>query len=161
MAFRTAALRELGGFDLRLRTGEDIDVLMRMVMTGRAVVYEPGAIVWHAHRRELTAMRRTVFRYGVGLTAVMSKCLATDAAARRELLRRLPAGIVHALNPHSAKNGRKQDDYPAVLTLLELCGMALGPAYYATAAWSAWVGRARSELASPPARPARFGRKAI
>jgi GT2 family glycosyltransferase len=141
MAFRTAVLRKLGGFDPRLCTGEDIDVLMRLVLAGHALVYEPAAIVWHAHRREIRALRRTIFHYGVGLSAVMAKCLATDAAGRRALLRRLPSGIALALNPHSAKNDKKQDGYPAMLTALELCGMALGPVYYAAAAWSMRSGR--------------------
>jgi GT2 family glycosyltransferase len=140
MAFRTLALRRLGGFDPLFSSGEDIDVLLRLVLAGHALVYEPAAIVWHTHRREIRALRRTVYKYGTGLTAVFTKCLATDAAARRELLGRLPGGIAYALLPGSEKNRRKQNGYPASLTVLELCGMALGPAYYAAAAWSArWV----------------------
>ena len=138
MAFRTAVLRRLDGFDPRLRTGEDIDVLMRLVLAGHGLVYEPGAIVWHAHRRETKAVRRSVFYYGVGLSAVMVKCLATDAAGRRALLRRLPSGIAHAV---SKNNIRKGADYPAALTALELAGMALGPLYYAAAAWSMRLAR--------------------
>ncbi|MGW5668405.1 glycosyltransferase [Micromonospora sp. NPDC003776] len=134
MAFRTDALRRLGGFDPRLRTGEDIDVLLRTVLAGHALAYEPGAIAWHTHRRELRALRRTMYRYGVGLGAVLTKCLASDPTARRELLGRLPRGIAYALRPGSAKNSRKQQGYPASLTVLELCGLALGPLHYAAAA---------------------------
>jgi GT2 family glycosyltransferase len=144
MAFRTDTLRRLGGFDPQVGSGEDIDVLLRMVLAGHALVYEPDAIVWHTHRREVRALRRTMYRYGTGLGAVLAKCLATDAGARRELLARLPRGIAYALLPGSKKNGRKQDGYPASLTTLELCGMALGPAYYAAAAWSARSGRRRA-----------------
>ncbi|MFJ8577965.1 glycosyltransferase [Micromonospora sp. NPDC093277] len=142
MAFRTDALRRLGGFDPRLRSGEDIDVLLRTVLAGHALAYEPGAIVWHTHRRELRALRRTMYLYGVGLGAVLTKCLASDPTARRELLGRLPRGIAYALRPGSAKNSRKQEDYPASLTVLELCGLALGPAHYAAAA--ARAGRSRT-----------------
>ncbi|WP_200210968.1 glycosyltransferase [Micromonospora coerulea] len=142
MAFRTDALRQLGGFDPRLRSGEDIDVLLRTVLAGHALTYEPGALVWHTHRRELRALRRTMYRYGVGLGAVLTKCLATDPTARRELLGRLPRGVAYALRPGSEKNGRKQEGYPASLTALELCGLALGPAYYAAAA--ARSGRSRT-----------------
>ncbi|MGC1212186.1 MAG: glycosyltransferase family 2 protein [Micromonospora sp.] len=141
MAFRTETLRRLGGFDPRLRTGEDIDVLLRTVLAGHALTYEPAAVVWHTHRRELRALRRTMYRYGIGLGAVLAKCLATDPTARRELLGRLPRGVAYAVRPGSEKNGRKRDDYPASLTALELCGMALGPAYYAAAA--ARAGRSR------------------
>jgi len=142
MAFRTDVLRQLGGFDPLLgsgdavRTGEDIDVLMRLVLAGHTLLYEPAAIVWHSHHRELSALRRSVYHYGVGLSAVMVKCLAADTAGRRQLLRRLPRAIAYVVHPRSAKNSRKQN-YPASLTVLELCGMVLGPAYYAAAAWSA------------------------
>jgi glycosyltransferase involved in cell wall biosynthesis len=141
MAFRAKVLRQLGGFDPLLgsgavRTGEDIDVLMRLVLAGHTLLYEPAAIVWHSHHRELRALRRSVYHYGVGLSAVMVKCLATETAGRRQLLTRLPRGIAHVVRPRSAKNDRKQN-YPASLTVLELCGMVLGPAYYAAAAWSA------------------------
>ncbi|MFG2054497.1 glycosyltransferase [Micromonospora sp. NPDC048930] len=134
MAFRTDALRRLAGFDPRLRSGEDIDVLLRTVLAGHTLAYEPGALAWHTHRRELRALRRTMYQYGVGLGAVLTKCLATDPTARRELLRRLPRGIAYALRPGSAKNNRKQDGYPASLTALELCGLALGPVHYVAAA---------------------------
>ncbi|MER7274511.1 glycosyltransferase [Dactylosporangium sp. NPDC000244] len=137
MAFRAAQLRRLGGFDPRLPSGEDIDVLLRLVLAGHALVYEPGAIVWHTHRREVRALRRTVYQYGTGLSAVLAKCVATDASARVDLLRRLPRGMAYALLPQSGKNARKRDGYPASFTALELCGLALGPAYYAAAAWSA------------------------
>jgi len=143
MAFRTDTLRRLGGFDPLLgsgssvRTGEDIDVLMRVVLAGHALVYEPSAIVWHSHKRDIRALRRTIYDYGVGLSAVMVKCLVTNHAGRRELLRRLPRGIVYALHPGSEKNARKQRGYPISLTALEVCGMAVGPAYYVRAAWTA------------------------
>jgi O-antigen biosynthesis protein len=141
MAFRTSYLRELGGFDPRLVTGEDIDTLMRVVLSGKALVYEPAAVVWHAHHRDMKALRRLMFRYGIGLSGVMTKCLVNDDAGRRELLRRLPSGVAFALNPHSQKNDRKKDSYPSTLTALELFGMALGPAYYAARAWSERSGR--------------------
>ncbi|MGN9912916.1 glycosyltransferase [Phytohabitans sp. LJ34] len=150
VAFRTGVLRALGGFDPVLGSpaavpaGEDIDVLMRLVLAGHALAYEPSAIVWHAHKRELRALRRTIYAYGVGLGAVMAKSLVTaDRVGRRELIRRLPRGIVYAFWPRSPKNAGKRDGYPASLTALELCGMALGLAYYA---WAVCFGseRARS-----------------
>jgi glycosyltransferase involved in cell wall biosynthesis len=139
MAFRTADLRRLGGFDSRLgagaavRAGEDIDALMRVVLSGRALVYEPGAVVWHAHRADPRAVRRTVYAYGVGLAAVLTKALMRDPKTRRDVLRRLPRGVLYALRPGSAKNARKAAGYPLSLTLAEWAGMALGPAQLARA----------------------------
>jgi len=114
-----------------------------LVLAGHAVVYEPGAVVWHTHRRELRALRRTLYQYGAGLGAVIAKCVAIDSTARLELLRRLPRGLAYALLPRSGKNVRKRAGYPASLTVLELCGLALGPAYFAAAALSARFRRSR------------------
>jgi hypothetical protein len=49
---------------------------------------------------------------------------------RRQLLRRLPAGLAYAVHPRSAKNASKGPGYPARLTLLELAGMLRGPLAY-------------------------------
>jgi GT2 family glycosyltransferase len=148
MAFRADVLRRLGGFDPLLgsgamvRAGEDIDALLRAVLAGGAVVYQPAAIVWHRHLRQMRALRRTMYRYGMGLGAVITKTILADAAHRRELLRRLPRGIAYAIDPRSAKNRRKAATYPGSLTLLELLGMALGPPCYAATAGGALAARA-------------------
>jgi GT2 family glycosyltransferase len=137
MAFRTGVLRDLGGFDPVLgsgravRAGEDIDVLLRLVLAGHSLVYEPAAIVWHTHRRETPALRRTMYHYGAGLSAVLTKTLLSDAARRRDLLRRIPAGVGYALRAGSPKNAGKADGYPFSLTALEVLGMASGPVRYA------------------------------
>jgi GT2 family glycosyltransferase len=137
MAFRTDVLRRLGGFDPLLGpgatalSGEDIDVLLRVVLRGQAIVYNPAAIVWHRHKRDLPALRQTMYAYGVGLSAVITKTLLASPADRRQLLRRLPRGIAYAVDPRSGKNSSKTAGYPGSLTVLELLGMALGPLYFA------------------------------
>jgi mycofactocin system glycosyltransferase len=50
---RTTALRDLGGFDETLRSGEDVDLCWRMVEAGARLRYEPIALVAHDHRTEL------------------------------------------------------------------------------------------------------------
>ena len=56
-------LRELGGFDPALGTatpalaGEDLEAMLRVLLAGHEVVYEPAAIVCHAHQRELRGVR--------------------------------------------------------------------------------------------------------
>ena len=140
MAFRTDVLRRLGGFDPRLggaravRAGEDIDALLRVVLAGRALVYEPAAVVRHAHRGDLRSLRRGMYAYGVGLAAVLTKCLGGDPGIRREVVRRLPRGLHYALHPRSARNAGRTDGYPVSLMLAELAGLATGPVQFLRAA---------------------------
>lgn len=136
-AFRRELLLELGGFDPALGTatatlgGEDVEAMLRVLLADRQVVYEPRAIVRHAHQRDLEQFERRVWGYGVGLTACLSKVLLSHPRLLPELLRKLPRGLAYALSPSSAKNEGKPSDYPGYLTRRELRGMAYGPLAYA------------------------------
>ncbi len=136
MAFRTAVLREMGGFSVDLGAGtlayggEDIDVLRRTITAGHTIVYEPAALMWHHHRRSMEALRRQMHRYGIGLSATVTKWLFEDRAVARDVLRRIPRGVLYVLRPGSAKNAGKSADFPRVLTLLEVLGIAYGPVAY-------------------------------
>lgn len=50
---RRSALRDIGGFDDRLHSGEDVDLCWRLVESGVRLRYEPIALVGHEHRTEL------------------------------------------------------------------------------------------------------------
>jgi O-antigen biosynthesis protein len=136
MAFRTAILRQLGGFDPALGAGapatggEDLAICFDTVMAGYQIAYEPSAIVRHAHRREYDALRRQVHGYGVGLTAYLTKTLIDHPRRIPRFLMRLPAGVAYALSSDSNKNRGKQRDYPRELTLDEMRGALYGPIGY-------------------------------
>ncbi len=132
-AMRRETFAELGGFDERLgpgtatRGGEDIDLLMRTVLAGRMVAYEPQALVQHHHRVANEDLRRTVFGYGLGLGAVMLKQTA-DRDSRREIVRRLPQGLRYLLSSSSPKNARiRGAGYPRSLRVAELAGIVSAP----------------------------------
>lgn len=132
-AMRRETFSELGGFDERLgpgtatRGGEDIDLLMRTVLAGRMVAYEPQALVHHHHRVANEDLRRTVFGYGLGLGAVMLK-QTVDRESRREIVRRLPQGLRYLLSPSSPKNARTRGEgYPKSLRVAELAGIVSAP----------------------------------
>lgn len=136
MAFRTQPLRELGGFDFRLATGgEDLDLFLKVLLAGYRLVYEPAALAWHDHPGEYKGLRRTVFRYGVGLTGLITKWCVQDPAIARDVGRRLPSAARLALDPHSRKNVAKQSDFPSELTWLERAGMLAGPIAFGLTAW--------------------------
>ena len=67
MAFRTSVLRSIGGFDPALGNGTpalggvDSEVLLRSVLLGHRLVYQPSAIIYHEHRREFDTLKRQVF----------------------------------------------------------------------------------------------------
>jgi GT2 family glycosyltransferase len=140
--------RELGGFEASLgagtpaRGGEDLELYIRLLREGYAVAYEPGAIVWHEHPDGPARLRRQVYRYGVGLGAMLTQQLVVGPE-RSALLRAVPAGIRYARDPASRKNAAKTAGYPRRLDWLERVGMVIGPAAYLASALRAASRRRR------------------
>jgi peptidoglycan/xylan/chitin deacetylase (PgdA/CDA1 family)/GT2 family glycosyltransferase len=139
--FDRRMITSLGGFDTRLgpgtptRSGEDLDVLLRTVLSGRAIVYEPAVLVRHHHRRDDTGLRTMAYDYGIGLSALFVKHLATDPRSLLSIGRRLPAGLRLLLAPGSTRNAsRRNAHYPRELTIRELLGIAAGPLAFARCA---------------------------
>jgi GT2 family glycosyltransferase len=136
MAFRRWAVLDAGGFDECLgagtpaKGGEDLDMFLSLLLAGGAVEYRPDALVWHRHRRDVKALERQVRDYGIGLTAMVTKRLLTDPGQRRDIGRRVPRAIVHALSGKSEKNRYKGSSYPRSLSRSELLGMVWGPIAY-------------------------------
>lgn len=65
MAFRKAALEEIGGFDERFRVaGDDVDICWRLQESGRTLGFSAGAVVMH--RRRDTVRRYLKQQYGYG-----------------------------------------------------------------------------------------------
>jgi glycosyltransferase involved in cell wall biosynthesis len=156
MAFRRDLLIDQGGFDPALgpgtlaHDGDDIEALFRILLSGHQIVHDPAAIVWHAHPREYRELHQRVWGYGVGLTACLTKAIATHPRLLLDLMRKLPRGVAFALSSKSAKNVGRQRDFPSSLVRLELRGMAYGPIAYARSRWH--QRRRRRGPASPPPR---------
>jgi cellulose synthase/poly-beta-1,6-N-acetylglucosamine synthase-like glycosyltransferase len=65
MAFRRAALEEVGGFDPQFHiAGDDVDICWQLHKHGGTLGFSPGAIVWHHRRNSLRAYLRQQFNYG-------------------------------------------------------------------------------------------------
>jgi mycofactocin glycosyltransferase len=64
LVVRVSALRAHGGFDERLRFGEDVDLVWRFVAAGAQVRYEPASVVRHAPRGRVAGFLRQRFDYG-------------------------------------------------------------------------------------------------
>jgi glycosyltransferase involved in cell wall biosynthesis len=136
-AFGTAVLRALGGFDEALGAGaptlggEDLDVFVRVLRAGYALAYEPAALVWHHHRADHGALLRQLYGYGTGLTAYLTKCLL-QRDVRRDLVRRIPRGVRHAVEIRRRTGERLGEDVPPPRGALasEVRGYLAGPALY-------------------------------
>jgi GT2 family glycosyltransferase len=132
-AFRTAVLRNLGGFDEALgpgtpaAAGEDLDLFVRTILAGHAIAYEPAAVVWHHHRDELGQLRRQLFNYGVGLAAFATKYLS-DRRTVHDVLVRLPGGLRHLRG--IAKRVERPAELSRTVLTAELLGLAWGPIAY-------------------------------
>lgn len=136
MAFRAAALHELGGFDEALgagsptRGGEDLDVFQAVYLGGGTVVYWPAALVRHHHRADHDALVEQLHGYGVGMAAVVTKRFLSSPATAVGVLRRLPGGLRLLLDARSAKNRGKSAAFPAEATRAERRGYLAGPGAY-------------------------------
>ncbi len=145
-AFDREFLTELGGFDEALgagtltRGGEDLDIFVRVLAGTRAVAYEPAAIVWHHHRGDRAALRSQMYGYGTGLSAFVTKCLVRPET-RREVVRRIPAGLIRASRIAGETGGRLESgvELPAGVRGRELAGWLAGPALYLRSRWSTAV----------------------
>jgi glycosyltransferase involved in cell wall biosynthesis len=136
MAFRLSWLREQTLFDEALgagtptRGGEDLDAFLAVMFSGRALVYEPAALVRHYARGDMDGLRTQMFGYGSGMAAVVVKH-ATRPRRALQIVRRLPAGLTKLLHPGSAKNESRSVAFPRELARQELKGYAAGPLLYA------------------------------
>ncbi len=84
VAIRRSAISEIGLFDEALGPGtavccgEDHEFFYRTLARGYRIIYEPAALVWHRHRREWNALRRTIYGYGVGVFAWWTRALLVE-----------------------------------------------------------------------------------
>ncbi|WP_329562920.1 glycosyltransferase [Kitasatospora sp. NBC_01266] len=139
MAFRTAALRGMGGFDpatgvgTPAKGGDDLLAFFRTLAAGWTLAYQPEALIWHRHQRRSAAVVNQAFGYGAGCGAFLLAALAAEPGMLPALVRRLPGGVRHALR---RRTRYQQAASPGVeptgdtLVRQELRGLAYGPFGY-------------------------------
>jgi glycosyltransferase involved in cell wall biosynthesis len=74
MAFRKTAFTRAGYFDERLDVGAagcngDSEMWYRILLKGGSINYNPRAVVYHEHRKELASLKKQIFSYMRGFTA--------------------------------------------------------------------------------------------
>jgi glycosyltransferase involved in cell wall biosynthesis len=136
MAFRTDALRALGGFDpatgtgSRARGGDDLAGFFSVLAAGHTLAYQPGAIIRHAYRREAEGLRTLMFDYGAGLGAFLTKVVIDRPALLLDIAWRVPFGAAYALRLRPSGRDGNGDGLAAGLVARERVGMLAGPVGY-------------------------------
>ncbi|MFF6949681.1 glycosyltransferase [Streptomyces iakyrus] len=149
MAFRTAVLRSVGGFDpatgagTAARGGDDLYGFVRVLAQGHRLRYTPYALVWHHHRETWRDLETQAYGYGAGLTAYLTAVLVNRPALLPAFLARLPRGLAHARTltaVREAEGGGTPGDHdvrthpwPRRLSRLQRRGMLYGPVGYVKA----------------------------
>jgi len=136
MAFRTAVLRQMGGFDEALDTGApvpgggDLDAFYRIIRAGHVLVYEPRFLVFHQHRREMADLRSQYRRsWGFGFMCYLTKCFKSDPERRIPLMRLITWWFddrFALLLRNFKKSVRGADHLPLFTLLGELWGGVIG-----------------------------------
>jgi glycosyltransferase involved in cell wall biosynthesis len=154
--FRRRVFQEVGLFaeDLgpgtRTRGAEDKYALFRVAEAGYRIVFDPARVVWHRHRRDNSALRRTLFGYAVGEFAYATRCLLTH---RDPLLANWCSWPGHLGRDLRRLWRGDERAVPMSLILAEAGGIAAGP-------WSLWLSvrsRRRIPALAFPERPSALG----
>lgn len=129
-SFRTAALRDIGGYDERFSCGEDVDICYRLGLVGSRLEVNPCAKVFHEDRATLLghfqrfrwyavdqALLFAIYRGGAGRRAYVNPYPWRRAAdALRSLADGLPAFV----------RGDMTEAAAAAVTLAEAAGVLAG-----------------------------------
>lgn len=93
MAFRTRFFEACGRFDPWLDVGTpangggDLEMFLRVLQSGAALVYEPAALVRHRHRRDMAALTSQIASNGIGFYAYLVRTARACPAERGAVLR--------------------------------------------------------------------------
>jgi GT2 family glycosyltransferase len=121
IAFPTAALRAVGGFDESFRTAEDRELCRRWLRAGFGLHPAPEAIVEHRSNLDLGSFLRQFFAYGKGAARFHA---SADAGSLRESARfhlRLPILASRDVTRRGLERGSA---LAALLILWELANVA-------------------------------------
>lgn len=159
MAYRRQIFDRTGRFDTALDVGTpshgggDLDMFFRVVAAGGVARYEPRAIVWHTHRRELPALRRQLRdngrAFGVYLLTRLFAPRTGDAPVSRPDVVRYAAFVwLGWLAGRVLRRFRKRETLSLSMQREELGGVLEAPsAYLATRRSDARLRRA--DIATP------------
>jgi glycosyltransferase involved in cell wall biosynthesis len=146
MAFRRSSLERIGGFNNALgpgtpaRGGEDLAAIISILWGDGQVGYEPGAFVYHQHRREYSELVNQLKGYGLGFTAMLTSLARGDRRHLLSLLSQLPSALrrkilqaakrIRESRSDRAARGEEAQLYPSELVRDEYLAYLRGPSAY-------------------------------
>jgi glycosyltransferase involved in cell wall biosynthesis len=84
IAYRKEVLTEVGGFDARLETADDVELAWRILRAGYKIGYEPRAILYHFHPE--TIADNLKMQYYLGKWSMIARKLSGESMKRQKLL---------------------------------------------------------------------------
>lgn len=136
MAYRTALLRDLGGFDTALDVGTpshgagDLDMFHRVLSSGACAHYTPEAIAWHAHRTTTAALHRQLYDNGRAFGVYLITRWNGSTVPRRVVARYAGAWLRWLLGRIPRRLLRRPQPMPLPFVLSEARGMVSAPLAY-------------------------------
>lgn len=139
MAFRREFFAQAGLFDPALDVGTptngggDLEMFLRVLKTGHALVYEPTAMVRHRHRRSYEDLRTQITNNGVGFYAYLVRTARTYPEDRAAVAR---LGLWWMWWWNARRLGRsllRPSAFPMDLIVAEIKGSLVGLHRYAAA----------------------------
>ncbi|MEO8112245.1 MAG: glycosyltransferase family 2 protein, partial [Ginsengibacter sp.] len=132
MAFRKSVFKETGYFNEYLDVGTagcngDSEMWYRILAKGKSITYNPRAITYHEHRKDLKELKKQIFNYMRGYTvaALLQQKMSPAAGYKKEIFRRLPRYYLSLI----AKGfPYKKDEF--YTTFVEMKGILSGLRYY-------------------------------
>lgn len=134
MAWRKSLLQKINGFDPALGVGtpagssEDIDAFRRALLSNATILYQPSALVWHDHPKQLQELKKMILRYSMSLGAHAAKMAFEEKRLRgiaflaRDWSMQLTSGIKLLF-----KNSKsKKLHLPATIVLLQPVASLVG-----------------------------------
>jgi glycosyltransferase involved in cell wall biosynthesis len=139
MAFRRALFDKVGSFDTALDVGTpsggagDLDMFHRVIAAGLTIRYEPHAVIWHTHRRSLTALRRQIYANGRSYGVYLTKCFKRGSGGRSSAFSYTLTWFFGWVIKRVFSRKLRKDGFPSALRRAELYGALHAPwAYMAT-----------------------------
>lgn len=84
IAYRKDVLIEVGGFDDRLETADDVELAWRVLRAGYSIGYAPKAILYHLHPETIADF--LAMQYYLGKWSIIARKLSGEPTGRQKML---------------------------------------------------------------------------